>query len=427
MTQRTDTNEPAETPPSFIPSGSAGRREPQGGIPSNASLAMPARFPPSHHADGAPRRSESSSSRVSSSRTADSAMREGQSDRRSVHSQGGTPRADSRQPDQRRRTSTAATAAPSRRHGRRIVATILIVLLLAVCLLTTLGWFWVNSRLQRRDLLTDMADTEPSTWLILGSDERDGTPGTGSQADTSGSRTDTILMLTRPRSGPSSLISIPRDSLVNAGGRQMKINAVGEILGYKSLTAEVEDISKHKVDHVAMIRFGGLTKVVDALGGIRLCYDRTVNDALSGLDWKAGCHTADGKTALAFSRMRYSDPKGDFGRAERQRQVIAAISVKAATPAVLANPVRLAAVGNASLDAVVVDHDTSPLTLVRMLRAFSAATGKDGVTGSVYWTNPGYAVAGLGSTVLLDEQRNIALFARLGDGSQTAGTVGGLK
>lgn len=32
--------------------------------------------------------------------------------------------------------------------------------------------------------------------------------------------------------------------------------------------------------------------------------------------------SADGKTALAFARMRYSDPLGDFGRVARQRQVI---------------------------------------------------------------------------------------------------------
>ncbi|MDD6584943.1 MAG: LCP family protein, partial [Bacteroidales bacterium] len=44
--------------------------------------------------------------------------------------------------------------------------------------------------------------------------------------------------------------------------------------------------------------------------------------------WQAGCHTADGTTALAFARMRYSDPQGDIGRAERQRQVISAIMTK---------------------------------------------------------------------------------------------------
>ncbi len=59
-----------------------------------------------------------------------------------------------------------------------------------------------------------------------------------------------------------------------------------------------------KVDLVAKITFGGLTGVVDSLGGIELCYDQDVDDVLSDLHWKAGCHVVDGHTALAFSRMR---------------------------------------------------------------------------------------------------------------------------
>lgn len=78
-----------------------------------------------------------------------------------------------------------------------------------------------------------------------------------------------------------------------------------------------------------MVQFGGLVKVVDALGGVELCYDQDVNDPYSQLNWTAGCHTADGTTALAFSRMRYADAQGDFGRAARQRQVINAIVKKA--------------------------------------------------------------------------------------------------
>lgn len=36
----------------------------------------------------------------------------------------------------------------------------------------------------------------------------------------------------------------------------------------------------------------------------------------------------DGKSALAFARMRYDDPNGDFGRQERQRLVIEGILAK---------------------------------------------------------------------------------------------------
>lgn len=95
---------------------------------------------------------------------------------------------------------------------------------------------------------------------------------------------------------------------------------MAQLYSRKQLVNEVEDITGQKINHVAMVRFGGLVKVVDALGGVDLCYDQNVNDPYSGMNWTAGCHTVDGNTALAFSRMRYADVQGDFGRAARQRQ-----------------------------------------------------------------------------------------------------------
>ncbi|MCQ5069376.1 LCP family protein, partial [Faecalibacillus intestinalis] len=39
----------------------------------------------------------------------------------------------------------------------------------------------------------------------------------------------------------------------------------------------------------------------------------------------------NGAKALAFSRMRYDDPQGDYGRQERQRLVITALMKEAAS------------------------------------------------------------------------------------------------
>lgn len=75
----------------------------------------------------------------------------------------------------------------------------------------------------------------------------------------------------------------------------MKINAVAQLSGEKALVQQVETITGQKIDHVAQIKFNGLKDVVDALGGVDLCYDQTVNDALSNLNWTAGCHTAMGR------------------------------------------------------------------------------------------------------------------------------------
>ncbi len=244
--------------------------------------------------------------------------------------------------------------------------------------------------------------------------------------DISGFRTDTILVLIKPKSGPSSLISIPRDSLMNVDNQYMKINAVAQIAGKKALISNVEQITGQKIDHVAQIKFGGLQNVVNALGGIELCYDEDVQDSYSGLNWKAGCHTADGSTALSFSRMRYADARGDFGRNERQRQVISAIVKKASSSGTLTNPSKVVAVSNAAMSALTVDEKTNPYTLLTMALAFKSATGSNGISGSVYWSDPDYYVDGVGSSVLLDDARNTELFNQLADGTHKAGAVGNL-
>ena len=190
--------------------------------------------------------------------------------------------------------------------------------------------------------------------------------------------------------------------------------------------AELEDITGQKINHVAMVRFGGLVKVVDALGGVDLCYDQNVNDPYSGMNWTAGCHTVDGNTALAFSRMRYADVQGDFGRAARQRQVINAIVKKGASKQTLTNFNKTKKVAAAALSSVTVDEKASTSSLLRMALAFKSASGKDGISGSVYWTDPDYYVDGVGSCVLLNDAKNIQLFSELSHGTHSAGTVGTL-
>ena len=320
--------------------------------------------------------------------------------------------------------ATAKTVTARRPRALRITLCAIAVLVAALILSVFGAWQWVDSKLNRSDWLTDTPNTPASTWLILGSDERDGSTDYGGVDNISGFRTDTILVLIKPKSGPSSLVSIPRDSLMNVDNQYMKINAVALIAGKKALVSNVEQITGQKIDHVAQIKFGGLQNVVNALGGIELCYDEDVQDSYSGLNWKAGCHTADGSTALSFSRMRYADARGDFGRNERQRQVISAIVKKASSSETLTNPSKIVAVSNAAMSALTVDEKTNPYTLLTMALAFKSATGSNGISGSVYWSDPDYYVDGVGSSVLLDDAKNTELFNQLADGTYKAGHRG---
>ena len=123
----------------------------------------------------------------------------------------------------------------------RIVLSIFLVLILALGIGVFSAWNWVDDQLNKQTWLTSKADTAGESWLILGSDEREGT--IGDAGDVEGFRTDTILVLTKPKTGSSSLISIPRDSLVEIDGSYMKINAVAQLYSRKQLVNEVEDIT----------------------------------------------------------------------------------------------------------------------------------------------------------------------------------------
>ena len=196
----------------------------------------------------------------------------------------------------------------------RVFGVVAVLVLLAI-----LAWpigllIWANGKIQHVEALSGAENTPGTTYLIAGSDAR----GSGGINDsTSGARTDTIMLLHKPSSGPVALISIPRDTyaeIPDVGGD--KINAAYAYGGAPLLVQTVEALSGLTVDHYVEVGFGGVEGVVDAVGGVRLCLDYDVHDVKSKLDWTAGCHTVNGEKAIAFSRMRYSDPTGDIGRAQ---------------------------------------------------------------------------------------------------------------
>lgn len=441
MAQESGGADPQINPPSFIPS--AGRRSrassqtPRTITPSSSSRTPRAAggndngIPPSFspNVNRSARRSTSASSQPQSIPPTQARRSSGSSRNASTPASSVIRSATPSRTPVVAMTSGHNSAIAIRGRGHKVRNGVIgaVILLIAALVLAVFGaWGWVDGKLNKADWLTTAADTPASTWLILGSDERDGSTNFGGVDDISGYRTDTILVLTKPKSGPSSLISIPRDSLMNVDDQYMKINAVAQLVGKKALVGEIEQLTGQKIDHVAQVKFGGLQKVVDALGGVELCYDQDVQDAYSGLNWTAGCHNADGSTALSFSRMRYADATGDFGRNARQRQVISAIVKKASSKETLTNPKTVTTMAEAGLSALTVDGKTTPLTLVNMALAFKDATGSKGISGSVYWSNPDYYVDGVGSSVLLDDAKNTELFSQLAAGTHAAGTVGTL-
>lgn len=332
------------------------------------------------------------------------------------------------------RSSGAASAAPggpgllSRRAkprwGRIVALGVALLLILAIAWPVGL-LIWANGKINHIDALSGAANTPGTTYLLAGSDSRaDGAVG---DDGTEGARTDTIMVLHVPDSGPTALISLPRDSYVDIpGNKSNKLNASYSWGGAPLLVATVEGMTGLTVDHYIEIGFSGVETIVDAVGGVELCLDYDVNEPLSGLVWTAGCHMADGTTALAFSRMRYADPQGDIGRAERQRQVIGAVTSAVQDKTILFKPGTQRKLIGAGLDVLTVDEDTNILDLGKMALAFRAANGPDGVTGAPPLSSLDYRPGGVGSAVQLDAERSPQFWADIRDGKTPAGVVGGL-
>lgn len=319
--------------------------------------------------------------------------------------------------------TTPATGAP-RRVGRRVA--LVMALLLALVLAWPVGLaVWANGRIDHVEALSGAENTPGTTYLLAGSDSREG--GGIPEDGTLGARTDTIMLLHVPESGPNALISLPRDTYSEIPGYGAdKLNASFAWGGPALLVQTVEGLSGLTVDHYVEVGFTGVEGVVTAVDGVELCLDRDVNEPLSGLVWTAGCHVADGPTALAFARMRYDDPEGDIGRAKRQQQLISALTGKVTDSSLLTSPGRQVSLVRAGTDALTVSEGSGIVDLGQLALAFRRATGPEGITGTPPIGDPDYRPGGVGSTVLLDTEQAPAFWTGIRDGSLPAGPVGGL-
>ena len=137
-----------------------------------------------------------------------------------------------------------------------------------------MGYMWVNARIQHVDALSGAENTAGETYLIVGSDSR---AGWKYDDGNTGARTDTIMVLHKAPNGVTSLISIPRDSYVKIPGhKKNKINAAFAEGGAQLLVETVEELTGLTIDAYMEMGLTGVGDLVDALGGVRLCYDKDV-------------------------------------------------------------------------------------------------------------------------------------------------------
>ena len=312
---------------------------------------------------------------------------------------------------------SAPVSAPRRRKRRHpILKTLCLFLVIILAWGGFLMWD-ANTNMGRVSALSGAADTPGTTYLLAGSDSRaDGAVKDGFDES---ERADSIMLVNVAPNGQTVALSIPRDTYAEIPGVGWdKINASYAYGGPQLLVETVEKLTGLTVDHFVQIGMGTVPDMVDAVGGVELCYDNDADDQYSGLKWTAGCHTVDGTTALQFSRMRYQDPEGDIGRTKRQRQVISKVISSAASPSTLVNPAKTLRVERAGSKSFTVDEDSSVVTVASLVWALRGASsnqmmGVPPIESLNFTTNAG------ASAVLLRDTTADDFFAKLRAGTLT--------
>ncbi|GAA1368235.1 hypothetical protein GCM10009661_23970 [Catellatospora chokoriensis] len=205
--------------------------------------------------------------------------------------------------------------------------------------------------------------------LLLGIDTRPGQKAYDARSDT------IIIVHVSGTHQEAYLMSVPRDVRVEIPGKgHRKINGAFQAGlgpqgdwkgGLKTATQAIGKLTGITFEAAAVIDFGGFTKIITALGSVRMCVeddtksihhfvvdgkpkyvggmrdakaadrytDRTGNQRFVH---KKGCRDMQGWEALDFARQRYlPDNSTDYGRQRHQQQLIQAIVSKATSAGVL--------------------------------------------------------------------------------------------
>ena len=151
-----------------------------------------------------------------------------------------------------------------------------------------------------------------TSYLLIGSDKRskESSPARGY---VQGQRADVLILgIVNDTSDNTSLISIPRDLLIrnSCTDEIQRINAsfIGNACGndVENLAASILNLTGITVNHLALFNFEGFEKIIDSVGGIELCVDRTVREGFS-FELQKGCQIVTGEIALNWVVSRNTE------------------------------------------------------------------------------------------------------------------------
>jgi LCP family protein required for cell wall assembly len=213
------------------------------------------------------------------------------------------------------------------------------------------------------------------TYLLVGSDSRANTDIHAADAGgiigagaPDGQRSDTIMLLRHNRdTGQSVLLSLPRDlwvTIAGTNGKERINSAFTKSAG--TLVQTIQNNFHIDVNHYIQIDFVGFKEVVDAIGGVTVCFAYPTRDGNTGLNiTKSGCPKLNGLQSLQYTRSRHyeelrngkwiEDGTQDLGRIKRQQEFMLS-ALNQAQGMLGENPLLMSALLDAAGHAVTLDR-----------------------------------------------------------------------
>ena len=178
--------------------------------------------------------------------------------------------------------------------------------------------------------------------LILGLDIGD----IYNQENESIKRTDTMLLVSyNPSNKSTTIVSIPRDTLINEYGNRYKINAAYPIGGDSKVVSVVEDLLPVEINYLIKIDYKAFRGIIDAIGGVEMKIEQDMFYDDDGqnlhINFEGGTTVLlDGKKAEEFFRWRKNNDgtglaTGDLGRIENQHKFIKRVISKLKRPSTI--------------------------------------------------------------------------------------------
>ncbi|MER8003602.1 LCP family protein [Streptomyces sp. NPDC095613] len=273
---------------------------------------------------------------------------------------------------------------------------------------------------------------QPINILVIGTDKRTGkgNEGYGDAGSEGHADTNILFHVSKDRTNATAL-SIPRDLITDIPDCETKnkdgsTTSIPGTLGTRfnvSLGQDgrdpgctmrtVKEITGLTVDHFMMADFNAVKEMSTAVGGVKVCVAKDVDDPKSHLKLSKGEHVIQGEQALAFVRTRHAfGNESDLSRIETQQQFLSSMIRQMQSSETLTSPSKLWKVAEAATNALTVDSGIGTIEKLSELGRELASVDPKNITFTTLpvLDNPAEEIK---ATVVLNEAKARPLFSMM--------------